>query len=207
MKTSDIFTEIPVLETEHYILRGMREKDVPALFKLPGDKETMKFITPHPVATEAETGEIVSGYLHAYEKQKEIPWAIMDKKTDRLIGQFRFHSINLWHRKAEMNAVIGRKHQSTGVMTELLEKMLEFGFNTLGLNRIVGDIFAGNDRSRKLLENYGFHKDGVMRQTDFDGEKYHDTVVYSMLKSEYDAGRSARKGDKHGYNAYNYLQN
>ncbi|GAB3800804.1 GNAT family N-acetyltransferase [Virgibacillus kimchii] len=190
MGISEIFTEIPVLETDHFTLRGVTEKDVPALFLFLRDKETMKFITPHPVRTEAEAGNTIRGYLQNYQEQKEIPWVIIDKKTDRLIGQFRFHSLNLWHKKAEMNVVIGKEYQSTGVMTELMEKVLEFGFKTLDLNRIVGDIFAGNERSRKLLENYGFHKDGVMRQTDFDGEKYHDTVVYSMLKSEYDAGRS-----------------
>jgi [ribosomal protein S5]-alanine N-acetyltransferase len=25
----------------------------------------------------------------------------------------------------------------------------------------------------------------VLRQTDFDGTRYHDTVVYSMLRAEY----------------------
>jgi len=88
-----------------------------------------------------------------------------------------------------MNVVIGKEHQSIGVMTELMKEVLEFGFEMLGLNRIAGDIFAGNERSEKLLNKYGFHKDGIMRQTDFDGEKYHDTVVYSMVREEYYAGK------------------
>jgi len=186
MNRSDIFTVIPVLETENYNLRGMTREDIPELFTFLSDKETMKFITPHPVKTKAEVSEAVMDSLQNYNEQKEIPWVIMDKKTGRLIGQFRFHKLHLWHSKTEMNVVISKEFQSKGVMTELMEKMLKFGFGTLGLNRIVGDIFAGNERSQKLLENYGFHKDGVMRQTDFDGEKYHDTVVYSMLKTEYD---------------------
>jgi ribosomal-protein-alanine N-acetyltransferase len=187
MKTSDIFTEIPVLETDNYILRGVSEQDIPELFVFLSDKETMKFITSHPVRTETEVSVTVQNSLQNYKKQKEIPWVIIDKKTDRLIGQFRFYKLNLWHQKTDMNVVISNEHQSTGVMTELMEKVLEFGFESLGLNRIVGDIFAGNERSKKLLKNYGFHKDGVMRQTDFDGKRYHDTVVYSMLKSEYDS--------------------
>ncbi|WP_404459581.1 GNAT family N-acetyltransferase [Oceanobacillus kapialis] len=73
-----------------------------------------------------------------------------------------------------------------GVMTEILETVLEFGFHKLQLNRIVGDIFAGNKGSKKLMEKFGFQKEGVLRQTDFDGLHYHDTVVYSMLKPEYE---------------------
>jgi len=190
MKTSGIFKGIPILETENYILRGVTGQDVPALFTFLSDKETMKFITPHPIKTEAEVSDAVQDSLENFQEQKEIPWVIIDKKTDRLIGQFRFHKLHLWHKKTDMNVVISKKHQSTGVMTELMEKVLEFGFEILDLNRIVGDIFAGNARSKKLLENYGFHKDGIMRQTDFDGERYHDTVVYSMLRSEYDSFKS-----------------
>jgi ribosomal-protein-alanine N-acetyltransferase len=186
MNKSDVFKEIPVLETGNYKLRGMTREDIPELFTFLSDGETMKFITPHLVRTEKEVNEVVQHSLQSFREQKEIPWVIIDKNTNRLIGQFRFHKLHLWHSKTEMNVVISKGYQSKGVMTELLEKVLEFGFKILGLNRIVGDIFAGNERSQKLLENYGFHKDGVMRQTDFDGEQYHDTVVYSMLKSEYD---------------------
>ena len=189
MKNSNIFKGIPVLETDNYILRGVMEKDVSELFVFLSDKETMKFITPHPIRTETETASAVQGYLQNYQEQKEIPWVIMDKKNSRLIGQFRFHKLNMWHKKTEMNVVIGKEHQSIGVMTELMKEVLEFGFEMLGLNRIAGDIFAGNERSEKLLNKYGFHKDGIMRQTDFDGEKYHDTVVYSMVREEYYAGK------------------
>src|SRR5699024_9549725 len=132
MKTSDIFTEIPVLETENYILRGMTEADVPEVFTFLSDTETMKFITPHPIKTEAEAGDTVRDYLRKYKGQKEIPWVIVDKKTDRLIGQLRFRGLNLWHKKTDMNVVIRNDYQSKGVMTELMEKVLEFGFETLG---------------------------------------------------------------------------
>lgn len=84
-----------------------------------------------------------------------------------------------------MGAVIRKEYQNKGVMTEVLDVVLDFGFHTLRLNRIVGDIFAGNEGSRRLMERFGFKKEGVLRQTDFDGEKYHDTVVYSLLQAEY----------------------
>jgi len=81
MKNSNIFKGIPVLETDNYILRGVMEKDVSELFVFLSDKETMKFITPHPIRTETETASAVQGYLQNYQEQKEIPWVIIDKKT------------------------------------------------------------------------------------------------------------------------------
>lgn len=84
-----------------------------------------------------------------------------------------------------MGVVIHKDHQQKGVMSEILKAVLLYGFNVLGLNRIVGDIFAENKGSKRLLEKYGFRQEGILRQTDYDGERYFDTIVYSMLKSEF----------------------
>jgi [ribosomal protein S5]-alanine N-acetyltransferase len=109
----------------------------------------------------------------------------MNKEDEDVIGFFRFHKLHLWHEKAEMGAVIHANCQHEGVMTEVLPIILKYGFKTLELNRIVGDLVAENIGSQRLMEKFGFHKDGVLRQTGFDGTRYHDTVVYSMLRAEY----------------------
>lgn len=98
---------------------------------------------------------------------------------------FRVHKIDRWHRKAELAAVFHKDYQRCGYATEIFEKVLPFAFNELGLNRVVGDIFAGNTASEKLLNHFGFTKEGRLRQTDFDGTRFHDTIVYSLLYSEF----------------------
>lgn len=149
------------------------------------NQETMKFITPHPAKNVTEICEEIRDSLSKYHQKKEIPWIIIDKETNRFIGMFRFHKLNLWHKKAEMGVVISKENQGRGVMTEILPVLLQYGFSEMHLNRIVGDIFSGNKGSKKLLEKNGFRKEGTLRQTDFDGEKYHDTIVYSLLKHEF----------------------
>jgi len=182
------FTEIPALETENFHLRGMTLKDAPNMYSFMSDKETMKYITPHPVETVKELEASIKNSLENFKQQKEIPWVIINKQDEQVIGMFRFHKLHTWHQKTEMGVVIHKDFQQKGVMTEILPKILEFGFNTLGLNRMVGDIFADNKGSKKLMEKFGFHKDGILRETDFHGERFYDTVVYSMLKSEYQEG-------------------
>ncbi|MUK88610.1 GNAT family N-acetyltransferase [Ornithinibacillus sp. L9] len=188
------FSSIPTLHTQNYTLRGMTIEDAEGMFIFMRDKETMKYITPNPVQTENDLQRNIQSYLEKFNEQKEIPWVILNKENGELIGQFRLHKLHMWHKKAEMGVVIRSDYQNKGVMTEILEKVLEFGFGSLGLNRIVGDIFADNIGSRKLLERFGFIKEGVLRQTDFDGEVFHDTVVYSMLRTEYDNLRKNIRG-------------
>ncbi len=180
------FVTIPNLETENYQLRGMTIEDAPAMFDFMRHHETMKYITPHPVETMSELIKNIELSLENFTHSKEIPWVIIDKATENVIGMFRFHKLNFWHKKTEMGVVIHKDFQKRGVMSEILEVVLPFGFHTLGLNRIVGDIFAENKGSEKLLHKFGFHKEGQLRQTDFDGSRYHDTVVYSLLKSEFE---------------------
>lgn len=180
-------TTIPEMETENYLLRGISGEDARDLFYFMGNREVMQFITPHPADTEDEVLEKILRQLENFTQQKEVPWVIEDKRNDDIIGKFSFHKLNMWHKKAEMAAIICKEYQNSGVMTEVMDKVLSYGFDTLGLNRIVGDIFAGNGASRKLLQNHGFIEEGTMRQTDFDGQRYHDTVVFSLLKPEYDA--------------------
>ncbi|MCU9612568.1 GNAT family N-acetyltransferase [Caldibacillus lycopersici] len=179
------FTDIPVLETENYRLRGVTIGDAADLFMFMRDSDTMKFITPHLVKTVEEMEEKINNHLQNFLQSKEIPWVIITKETDKVIGMVRFHKLHLWHRKTEIGVAICKEYQGKGVMTEVMKELLRFGFLELKLNRIVGDIFAENIGSKKLLEKFGFHQDGILRQTDFDGVEYHDTIVYSMLKQEY----------------------
>lgn len=185
------FETIPTLETPHFVIRGINKVDGPFLFTYLKDKETMKYITPTPVQTLKEVEENLEEQLARFKQQKEIPWVIEEKATGEIIGSFRFHKLHLWHQKTEMGVVIGKPFQKKGVMTELLPVLLKFGFERLKLNRIVGDLFAENEGSTRLLTKFGFKKEGQLRQTDFDGERFHDTVVYSLLKADYDASELA----------------
>ncbi|MYL49547.1 GNAT family N-acetyltransferase [Halobacillus litoralis] len=176
---------IPVFIMEEIKLRGLKISDAPSLFQFMSQPDTMKYITPHPVLSLEEMEAYVEESLDGFRKQKEIPWVIEDGRG-KCIGMFRFHKLNLWHRKTEMGAVIHPDYQKKGVMTQVLQSVLPYGFDSLELNRIVGDIFAENEGSRRLLNKFGFREEGVLRETDFDGERFQDTVVFSMLKREYE---------------------
>lgn len=176
--------QIPVFHLENYTMRGVVKEDASALFPFMSDEGNMKFITPHPVQTILEMETNLTQRLEGFRQQKEIPWVIENGHKE-VIGLFRFHKLNLWHKKTEMGAVIHPDFQKSGVMTEVFRTVIPYGFEELRLNRIVGDIFAKNKGSRKLLEKFGFCEEGVLRDTDYDGQNFHDTVVFSMLKQEY----------------------
>lgn len=70
-------------------------------------------------------------------------------------------------------------------MTEVLKRVIAFGFETMGLYRI--EAFTNLDAapSIKLLKKLGFNEDGILRgYSSFHGE-YVDQRCYSQLKKEW----------------------
>lgn len=70
-------------------------------------------------------------------------------------------------------------------MTEVISKIIEFGFNNLGLNRIEAFVEPENMGSRKVLEKVGFTEEGILKEHFYWRNRFVDNVLYAMLKKEY----------------------
>ena len=79
-----------------------------------------------------------------------------------------------------------------GYMTEVVRRMMQFGFESLCLDLISVGHFEFNDRSRRVIEKCGFRYEGTLRRASsiFDGS-VHDALVYSMLREEYFGAKRA----------------
>ncbi|HPJ01666.1 MAG TPA: GNAT family N-acetyltransferase [Candidatus Limiplasma sp.] len=54
--------------------------------------------------------------------------------------------------------------QGKGLMTQALNAVIRFGFETLGLHRIEANIMPRNLASRRVLEKCGFREEGISRK-------------------------------------------
>lgn len=70
-------------------------------------------------------------------------------------------------------------------MKEAVEKVLEFGFKKMQLNRIEALIDENNTPSKKLLDYFGFSREGNLRGHYLVDGIFEDSVLYSLLRSEY----------------------
>jgi RimJ/RimL family protein N-acetyltransferase len=76
-------------------------------------------------------------------------------------------------------------HWGRGYATEAAKEMLRFGFETLGLHRAWSYHVAENERSAAVLRRLGFAVEGRLRENDWQRGAWHDTVVYGLLRSEW----------------------
>jgi len=113
-------------------------------------------------------------------------FAIIDKKTDGLIGNCGFHNINAVNRRAEFGIFIGDKNcQNKGFGTEAGKLLLDFGFNILNLNNILLEVYSFNERAIKAYEKIGFKHIGKQREAKIMGGKKYDKIFMDILASEF----------------------
>lgn len=73
-----------------------------------------------------------------------------------------------------------------GYATEAVKKVIQYGFEELGLEIISVYHYPHNKRSQRVIEKCGFKYEGTLRKSSvlYDGSIY-DDVCYSITKEEY----------------------
>lgn len=111
---------------------------------------------------------------------------ILDKSTEKIIGWCGFHTWYLDHFRAEIGyGLFDENFKNKGIMTETMKAVLEYGFHQMKLYRIEAFIGTYNIPSLKLVEKFGFTKEGILRNHYLKNNVMEDSVVYSLLQDEY----------------------
>jgi len=79
--------------------------------------------------------------------------------------------------------VVGVPNQGLG--RKLLTEVANLAFGKHRAHRLFLDVFVTNDRARHVYENFGFRKEGIMRDAIYRDGAYHSLVLMSLLESEY----------------------
>src|SRR5690606_12507200 len=114
-------------------------------------------------------------------------WVIIDAVTQKVAGCTRLAEISWKDERGQIGWTwIGREFQGSGLNKAMKYEILNYGFETLGLNRIELKADERNVQSRKAILKLGATEEGTLRQH----MKIHDgfirnTVFYSILKSEW----------------------
>lgn len=175
----------PFLTGGKIYLTPLSEKDISEEYvNWLNDKEVCR---DNSHATFPNTKSKTLAYIESLENSKdEIVFAIRWKKNDVHIGNIAIKKIDRINRSAELAIIIGDKNYwNKGVGSEAYELMIDYGFNTLNLNRISSGQTISNKGMIKVCEKMGMKKEGTLRQVLFKNGEYLDAVIYSILKKNY----------------------
>jgi [ribosomal protein S5]-alanine N-acetyltransferase len=144
---------IPILKTKRLILRDMRRSDVESLHILFSDPLTMRF---WPVFEQSRTEQWVEDNLRRYARDGFGLWALTLKGSDEVIGD-----CGLIVQEAEgvaeteLGYHLRRDLWGQGLATEAARACRDYGFDRLGLDRLISLIHPDNIASRRVAEKNG----------------------------------------------------
>ena len=150
------------------------------------DDELWKLTT-----TIIRTPDDMKRYIDAAAKDfsdgKALPFAIIEKSSNKAVGSTRFGNIERTHRRVEIGWTwIGRQWQRTSVNTEAKYLLLSHAFDTLGCMRVEFKTDSTNSRSRNALMRIGAKEEGVFRNhMVVPGGRIRDSVYFSIIDSEW----------------------
>lgn len=105
---------------------------------------------------------------------------------NRSVGQTSFVRIDWIGRMAIFYIGIADKENwSKGYGSEATAIMLDYGFNTLNLNRIQLHVAVENVAAVNVYKKCGFQIEGTLREAMYHQGRYCDFYVMGLLKSEY----------------------
>jgi ribosomal-protein-alanine N-acetyltransferase len=77
-------------------------------------------------------------------------------------------------------------------MSEVLPEVIRYGFTTMKLHRIEAMVGPNNGASLRLMQKFGFRHEGHLKAHYLRNGIYEDSVVFGLLRSEWDSGLEFR---------------
>jgi RimJ/RimL family protein N-acetyltransferase len=154
---SDFHTTI--LETERMLLRRLVMSDLDELFALYSDKETRQYFPDGTdgTLTYAETKEEIEWFLNGHPQHPELGlWATIYKETNQFIGRCGLLPWTIEGREeVEVAYLLDKRYWRQGLGTEAAQAVLQYGFDTLHLSRLICMVDPDNQASAKVAKNIG----------------------------------------------------
>jgi RimJ/RimL family protein N-acetyltransferase len=140
-----------------------------------------------PLAYERDIGEAYKGDYPPW-----IAFVVALRADDRCIGQVGVYPIEYLHRTAETFSELGpAAFRNQGYGTEAKHLLLEYCFDHLHLHVLRSSVFEANTRSVAALMKQGYRQAGRLKWQDVKGGRYHDALLFDILRDEWLAARSS----------------
>ena len=168
-------------------LKTLKEQDVQYFYSWINDDEVIKYSLS--VFQNMETKEEIGFWFKELLNNTEnLQLGIYIKGVNQLIGYAGISNISKFNKSGEYFIFIGDKTQwGRGISTQVTKQILEIGFNKSGLNRIMLTVSEPNIGGVKSYLKAGFKQEGILREASFRDGQFHDKIVMSVLKSEWNS--------------------
>jgi N-acetyltransferase len=152
-----------------------------------GRNQSIWEFTASKIPSKEDMKKVIEAATMERDKGTQIPFVVVNKKTDKIIGSSRYMDISKAHKSLEIGWTwYNPEYWRTGVNTETKFLLLQYAFEKLNMNRVQFCTDSRNVRSQTAIARLGASKEGVLRKHRIIADGYvRDTVVFSVIKEEW----------------------
>ncbi len=170
----------PTQHTARLTIRHFSSADWPAVYAYTADPSVMAYI-PEGCFTQAQAQE----FVEAQVSDQAMAAAVVLNTTQTLIGHMIFHP---WfaHETYELGWVFNPNYYGQGYATEAAQALVDYGFETLKLHRIIATCQPENPASYRIMEKLGMRREAHFQQCIYRGNGlWWDELFYAILSTEW----------------------
>lgn len=146
--------DIPTVKTANLNLRAFSEKDTDDLHHiLMGDHVLQYFPNGSPPSRE-QVSKMILNLLKHWDEHGYGLWAVESRPTGELMGRSGLQYLTDTN-EVEVDFILGTQFWGQGFATEAGQASLQYGFENLELDMMVGIVHTDNVASQRVLEKIG----------------------------------------------------
>jgi len=172
------------IETDRLLLRRFTFNDIDDIVELVSHPSVARVGNKIKAsATEVKKYLEMQNLMQPFELNKCFDLGIELKEQNKIIGFVGLIRKN--HKQGEVGWALNIGYRGRGYATEAARALISYGFQTLGLHRILADTSNMNVSSLKVMERLGMRREGHYRESEFQDGRWMDVLVYAILADEW----------------------
>ncbi len=178
--------EQAVLETPQLRLRPLKISDASVIQNAASMRpisDTMISI-PHPYP-DGEAERYVARQLAEQKAGRSFTFTIEQQAEGWFCGLVEVREIDREHSQGELSFWLVEEAWGRGYMSEVVQEVVRYVFETCDLNRIYAYHMKRNPASGRVLEKNGFRQEGLLRQRVRKWGQYEDVALWAILRQEW----------------------
>lgn len=165
------------IQTPRLVIRSYEESDCDHWVELCNDDEIGRYLPPSEPVTPADYADALRRRREMEQARGYCFWAVVERETNTYVGQCGLKPYELDEAQTEMGYHYLPNTWGRGYATEAASAVLRYGFDTVGLERILAVADPNNVGSWRVMQKVGMRYAGLiddylgLRQKQFYAER------------------------------------
>lgn len=166
--------QVPMLESERFVLRKILLSDVDDVYEIYSKKEMYLYVNSDiDISSDSFSikKEQVSEFVQSWENDSDlICWGIELKTEKKIIGRVYLYGIignDAAGYRVDIGYSLSPNYWGKNYMTEAVNQVVNYGFDSLKIVRFQAEIIPENIASIRVCEKAGFKNEGTLQNYSF----------------------------------------